>query len=85
MLLRFWAIICIISVMSDESVTIYSAPWCAYCHAVKGYLAQKNIKFTDKDIEKDPEAGSEAVIKSGQRGIPVVDINGEIIIGFDLI
>ena len=69
--------------MSDKQVTIYSATWCAYCHAAKEYLTKKGIKFVDKDVEKDPEAVSEVISKSGQRGIPVIDINNNIIIGFD--
>lgn len=68
---------------NDSKVIIYSATWCAFCHAVKDYLDKKGIKYTDKDIEKDPAAGLEAVDKSGQRGIPVIDIDGIIILGFD--
>lgn len=69
--------------MSDSSVTVYSATWCAFCHAAKDYLDKLGVKYTDKDVEKDPAAGLEAVNKSGQRGIPVLDIGGDIIIGFD--
>ncbi|MBI1856744.1 NrdH-redoxin [Candidatus Saccharibacteria bacterium] len=69
--------------MADAPVTIYSAPWCAFCHATKQYFDSKKIPYTDKDIEKDPVAARESVQKSGQMGIPVVDIDGTIIIGFD--
>jgi glutaredoxin-like YruB-family protein len=69
--------------MSDDRVTIYSATWCAYCHAAKEYLGKKGIKFIDKDIEKDPVAANEAITKSGQRGIPIIDVDGNIIVGFD--
>ncbi len=72
--------------MSDETnsqVIVYSAIWCAFCHAAKDYFDKLGVKFTDKDVEKDPAAGLEAVEKSGQRGIPVIDIGGDIIIGFD--
>jgi glutaredoxin-like YruB-family protein len=64
-------------------VTVYSATWCAFCHAAKEYLDKLGVKYTDKDVEKDPKAGLEAVDKSQQRGIPVLDIDGDIIIGFD--
>ncbi len=64
-------------------VTIYSATWCAYCHAAKDYLDQKKIEYVDKDIEQDPSAAEESVAKSNQMGIPVIDINGTIIVGFD--
>ena len=72
--------------MSDDNkdqVVVYSAVWCAFCHAAKDYFDKLGVKFTDKDVEKDPAAGLEAVDKSGQRGIPVIDIGGDIIIGFD--
>ena len=67
----------------DSKVTVYSAPWCGFCHAAKAYLNQKGVKFTEKDVEKDPAFAQEAVEKSGQMGIPVLDIDGTIIIGFD--
>lgn len=67
----------------DKNVTVYSATWCAFCHAAKDYFDKLGVKYTDKDVEKNPSAGLEAVDKSGQRGIPVIDIAGDIIIGFD--
>jgi glutaredoxin 3 len=66
-----------------DNVTVYSATWCAFCHAAKDYFDKLGVKYNDKDVEHDPEAGLEAVTKSGQRGIPVIDIGGTIIIGFD--
>jgi glutaredoxin-like YruB-family protein len=71
--------------MADKKsgVTIYSATWCGFCHAAKQYLDKLGVKYTDKDVESDPAAGLEAVDKSGQRGIPVLDIGGTVIIGFD--
>lgn len=67
----------------SKQVILYSAEWCGYCHAAKNYLQSKGIDFTVKDIESDPEIAGEAVEKSGQRGIPVLDIEGRIIVGFD--
>lgn len=64
-------------------IEIYSAVWCGYCHAAKQYLDKLGVKFTDYDIEQDPSKAEECVSKSGQMGIPVLDIGGEIIIGFD--
>lgn len=69
--------------MSSPSVTVYSATWCAFCHAAKDYFDKIGVKYTDKDIESDPSFAEESVSKSGQRGIPVIDIDGEIIVGFD--
>lgn len=74
--------------MSDTTsakpmVTLYSASWCAYCHMAKQYLESKNIKFTEIDIEKDPAAAKAIVAKTGQAGIPVLEIGDATIIGFD--
>lgn len=68
---------------ADKKIIIYSATWCAYCHAAKSYLTKKGIGFEDRDVEAKDEWMKEAVNKSGQTGIPVLDINGEIIVGFD--
>lgn len=65
------------------TTTVYTADWCAFCHAVKDYLTSKNIGYIEKNIEKDPAFAQESVDKSGQTGIPVIDINGTIIVGFD--
>ncbi len=64
-------------------VTVYSATWCAFCHAVKDYFDKIGVSYTVKDIESDPAFAEESTAKSGQRGIPVIDIDGEIIVGFD--
>lgn len=65
------------------NVTVYSATWCAFCHAAKDYLDKLGVKYDDRDVEADPQNAQDAVTKSGQRGIPVLDIEGDIIIGFD--
>ena len=64
-------------------VKIYSTPSCVYCHTLKSYLKEKNIQFEDIDVSKDDKALDEMVEKSGQMGVPVVNIDGEIVIGFD--
>lgn len=72
--------------MSEDSkskVKIYTATWCAFCHAAKDYLDKLNVSYEDLDVETDPANGRDAVEKSGQRGIPVIDIDGDIIVGFD--
>lgn len=69
--------------MNNSTVTIYSADWCAFCRAAKDYFDKLGVKYTEKNVEKDPEAGLEAVSKSQQRGIPVIDIGGDILVGFD--
>lgn len=64
-------------------VTIYSADWCAFCHAAMDYLTSKGVNFEERNVEKDISYAQEAVSKSGQMGIPVLDIDGTIIVGFD--
>ena len=71
--------------MTNQTVpiTIYSADWCAFCHATMGYLDKLGVKYTEKNVETDQSNAMEAVEKSGQMGIPVIDIDGMVIIGFD--
>jgi glutaredoxin-like YruB-family protein len=69
--------------MSSDSVIIYSADWCAFCHAAKNYLDRIGVKYTEKNIEHNIEFAREAYEKSGQMGIPVIDIQNTIIVGFD--
>lgn len=64
-------------------VTIYSASWCAFCHAAMEYLDKLGVNYEEKDIESDRSFAEESIEKSGQMGIPVIDINGDIVIGFD--
>lgn len=68
---------------ATKSVTVYSANWCAFCHAAMDYLDKKGVAYTKKDVEHDQAAMQESVAKSGQMGIPVLDIDGHIIVGFD--
>ena len=72
--------------MSDTTqpqVIIYSAPWCAFCKTEKDYLEHLGVAFTVRDIEEDSGAMEELVEKSGQQSVPVTDIDGIIIRGFD--
>lgn len=62
---------------------IYSASWCAFCHAAKQYFDKTGVVYEERDIERDHQFATEAVEKSGQMGIPVIDIDGTIIVGFD--
>jgi len=69
--------------MKTKQVTIYSATWCAFCHMAKQYLDQRGVPYIDKDVDQSMDNLRESVEKSGQRGIPVIDIDGQIIVGFD--
>ncbi|MBU0461742.1 MAG: glutathione S-transferase N-terminal domain-containing protein [Nanoarchaeota archaeon] len=66
-----------------SKVTVYSTPTCPWCIRAKMYLKEKGIKFTELDVAKDDKAREELIEKSGQMGVPVIDIDGKIIIGFD--
>jgi len=66
------------------NVKVYSTQNCPWCHKVKDFLKEHKIDFEDIDVSKNHEASKEMVDKSGQMGVPVIDIDGEIIIGFDI-
>ena len=65
------------------NVKIYSTPICPYCIGVKQFLKDNNIDFEDIDVSADQAAADEMVKKSGQMGVPVLEVNGQIITGFD--
>ena len=64
-------------------VKVYSTPTCVYCKTLKAYLKKNEIDFEDIDVSKDEAQLQEMIKKSGQMGVPVVDIDGEIITSFD--
>lgn len=67
----------------NMSVKVYSTPSCPWCTVAKNYLSSKHVQFEDLDVSKNREAAVEMVQKSGQRGVPVIDFDGKIIVGFD--
>ncbi|NQU19107.1 glutathione S-transferase N-terminal domain-containing protein [bacterium] len=64
-------------------VKVYSTPTCPYCIKVKEYLKQKNIDFQNIDVSSDKSSLEEMVKLTGQMGVPVVTIDGNVIVGFD--
>jgi len=64
-------------------VKVFSTPACPYCVTLKEFLKERNIEFEDIDVSQDKKASDEMIEKSGQMGVPVVEIDGEIVIGFD--
>ena len=66
-----------------KNVKVYSTSTCPYCHRAKDFLKKNNIEFEDVDVGANPDRGKEMMDKSGQMGVPVIDIEGEIIVGFD--
>jgi len=70
--------------MKDKvAVTVYSAAWCAYCHMAMEYLKSKGVDYKAVDVDKDPSAAQKIYAKTGQAGVPVVEIGDETILGFD--
>lgn len=69
--------------MDDKKVIVYSADWCGFCHAAKDYLHKIGVAYDERNVEHSTAFAQEAVEKSHQMGIPVIDIDGSIIIGFD--
>lgn len=64
-------------------VKIYTAPTCGYCHQAKKFLASRGIAFKEYDVSVDPEANEEVRRLTGQMGVPVIVIDGQVVIGFD--
>jgi len=64
-------------------VRVFSTPMCPYCQALKEFLKEKGIEFEDIDVSKDERAAREMIAKSSQMGVPVVEIDGQIVVGFD--
>lgn len=67
---------------TQHSITIYSTPSCPYCVMAKDFFDQKGITYTYVDVSSNIKAAQEMVRKSGQMGVPVIDIDGKIIVGF---
>ena len=67
----------------NYNVIVYSTQTCPWCHKAKDFLKEKGIAFKDVDVGADREAANEMVEKSGQMGVPVIDVDGKIIVGFD--
>ncbi len=64
-------------------VIVFSTPTCSFCNMAKKYFREKGIKFKDVDVSRDPVAARDMVRRSGQQGVPVIDIGGKIVVGFD--
>lgn len=66
-----------------KTITIYSTPTCAYCKIAKEYFKSKGLSYTEYNVAEDEARLNEMVAKSGQMGVPVIDIDGTITIGFN--
>jgi glutaredoxin-like YruB-family protein len=65
------------------AVKIYTTPSCGYCRMAKDWFKKNNIPFTEYNVAQDMKRAQEMVKKSGQMGVPVVDVNGKVIVGFN--
>ena len=66
-----------------KQVSIYTTPTCQYCKMAKEFFQANNVEYTENDVSVEEEKRNEMVEKSGQMGVPVIDIEGEIVVGFD--
>lgn len=64
-------------------VLLYGTEWCIWCQKAREFFSEHKIPFIEIDVESNPKAAQEIIKKSGQQGIPIIDIDGKIIIGFD--
>ncbi len=65
------------------SVIVYTTPTCGYCQQLKTYLWQRGVPFTERDVSREPQAAAEMVRLSGQQGVPVTSIDGQVVVGFN--
>jgi glutaredoxin 3 len=66
------------------SVVIYTTPTCGFCHQVKAYLNRRGVSFVERDLSRDPQAAAEMVRLSGQQGVPVTVIDGQVVLGANM-
>lgn len=65
------------------AIIVYGTPTCPWCQKAKAYLKEKNIAFKDVNVADDEKGQKEMMDKSGQMSVPVLDIDGTILVGFD--
>ena len=66
-----------------KKIKVYSTPFCPYCSMVKDFLKKKGVEFEDIDVSIDQETARKMIEKSGSMGVPQIEINDKIIVGFD--
>lgn len=64
-------------------VKIFTTPGCPYCYTLKEFLKEKGIKFEEVDVSQNEKAREEMIKKSGKLEVPVIEIDGQIVVGFD--
>lgn len=68
---------------AEKVVMVYSTPTCPWCKRAKSFLDENGIGYQDLDVAQNKKARDEMVKKSGQMGVPVIEIDGEIMVGFN--
>ena len=66
-----------------KPVIIYSTPTCVYCKSAKDFFKANNVKYTEVDVAADAVKRKEMIEKSGQMGVPVIEVGEDIVVGFD--
>jgi glutaredoxin-like YruB-family protein len=69
--------------MDNKNVTIYSTPTCHFCKMAKDFFAEKGVEYTGYDVSSDAAKREEMIKMTGQLGVPVIVIGGDIMVGFD--
>ncbi len=68
----------------QPKVIMFTTPTCSFCNHAKRYFREKNIRFTEVDVARDPKAAEDMLRRTGQRGVPVILINNRPVVGFDV-
>ena len=68
---------------SQPRIIVFSTPTCSFCNMAKKYFREKGIQYRDVDVSRDMAAARDMMRRSGQQGVPVIDIGGKIVVGFD--
>jgi glutaredoxin 3 len=66
-----------------KEVSIYSTPTCHFCHMAKDFFKEEGIEYTEINVAEDAEKRNEMVEKTGQMGVPVIQIGDELVVGFN--
>lgn len=64
-------------------ITVYSTPVCPYCQMAKDYLKEKKLEFSEINVATDTEAAKKMIAETNQMGVPVIEIDGNFVVGFD--
>lgn len=64
-------------------VTIYSTPTCTYCQLAKQFFTENDVEYTEVDVAADAEKRAEMIEKTGQMGVPVIEIDDQVVVGYD--